>query len=302
VDYAFKKVFATKENSVALIGLLNAILNTPNQIVSVRLENPFNNKDFLEDKLTVLDIRATDENNFIYNVEMQISLSKSLPRRMVFYSAELFARQLKEGDKYDILKPVFTIAIVDGKLIKGNKIHHNFRFIDKESGIELEDTIQIHMIELGKYTKLSKEKLKSASKLIMWIHWFLFAAKMTRQELLETFPEEDIQIASKALIAIATKKEDKKMYDMQLRSRRDYASDISEAKNEGIVEGEQKGKMVGIMEGEKKGKIEGKIEERVQNIHKIQKSFGLPLTPKSKIVAMSEEQFTVFFSQLIEKN
>ena len=56
VDFAFKKVFGSPENSVALIGLLNAILNLPRPIVSVRILNPFSYQEFAQAKLVVLDI------------------------------------------------------------------------------------------------------------------------------------------------------------------------------------------------------------------------------------------------------
>ena len=40
-DFAFKKTFGTPENRVALISLLNAILEPKSPIVDVTLENPF---------------------------------------------------------------------------------------------------------------------------------------------------------------------------------------------------------------------------------------------------------------------
>ena len=55
-DFAFKKTFGTPENRVALISLLNAILEPKSPIVNVTLENPFNPQDFKEDKLSILDI------------------------------------------------------------------------------------------------------------------------------------------------------------------------------------------------------------------------------------------------------
>ena len=72
VDFAFKKTFGTPENRACLISLLNAVLRPKEPIVDVTLENPFNPKDFQEDKLSQLDVKAVDRTGAIYNVEVQL--------------------------------------------------------------------------------------------------------------------------------------------------------------------------------------------------------------------------------------
>ena len=41
-DFAFRKTFATQQNRLALMGLLNAILNLAHPIVEVEILDPFN--------------------------------------------------------------------------------------------------------------------------------------------------------------------------------------------------------------------------------------------------------------------
>ena len=62
VDYAFKHVFGREENTPLLIHLLHAVLQPPSQqqITALELLNPFNDKDALDDKLSILDIKARD--------------------------------------------------------------------------------------------------------------------------------------------------------------------------------------------------------------------------------------------------
>ncbi len=59
VDFVFKKVFGSPENVSVLIRLLNAILKLPQPIVHVEILNPFSYQEFADDKLIVLDIRAS---------------------------------------------------------------------------------------------------------------------------------------------------------------------------------------------------------------------------------------------------
>jgi predicted transposase/invertase (TIGR01784 family) len=49
------------------------------------IENPFNLQDFQDDKLSILDIRATDQRGAIYDIEMQLSSHSGLVKRIVCY-------------------------------------------------------------------------------------------------------------------------------------------------------------------------------------------------------------------------
>lgn len=83
VDFAFKKIFGSPENAVALIGLLNAILDLKKPIVAVEVLNPFSYQEFSESKLIVLDVRCRDDSGRCLNVEMQVSVYAGLIERLL---------------------------------------------------------------------------------------------------------------------------------------------------------------------------------------------------------------------------
>jgi len=60
VDYAFKRLFGSERTKDLLIHLLNAILKPSpgEQVVDVILLNPFSDKEVLDDKLSILDVKA----------------------------------------------------------------------------------------------------------------------------------------------------------------------------------------------------------------------------------------------------
>ncbi len=74
VDFAFKKMFGDPNNRLALISLLNAILELPSPIADVTIENPFNYQDYLDDKLSILDIKATDASGSVFNIDWKTRL------------------------------------------------------------------------------------------------------------------------------------------------------------------------------------------------------------------------------------
>src|SRR5271170_8015657 len=73
VDIAFKKIFGVEENKDLLISLINSIVSKEDQVVEVTLLNPYNPKNFRQDKLSILDIKAENESGKRYNIEIQIS-------------------------------------------------------------------------------------------------------------------------------------------------------------------------------------------------------------------------------------
>ena len=70
VDCVFKALLGADENKALLIHFLNAVLTpTPGeQIVEVTLLNPYNEKEFTTDKLTIVDVMAEDQNGHVYQV------------------------------------------------------------------------------------------------------------------------------------------------------------------------------------------------------------------------------------------
>jgi predicted transposase/invertase (TIGR01784 family) len=62
IDCVFKALLGAEENLPLLVHFLNAVLGAdlPQPIVQVEILNPFNEREFLDDKLSVVDIKARD--------------------------------------------------------------------------------------------------------------------------------------------------------------------------------------------------------------------------------------------------
>ena len=65
IDCVFKALLGSDENRNLLIHFLNAFLaqelNEP--LVSVEILNPYNDKEFLSDKLSIVDVKAKDNHD-----------------------------------------------------------------------------------------------------------------------------------------------------------------------------------------------------------------------------------------------
>jgi hypothetical protein len=61
---------------------------------------PFNPKETLDDKLSILDIKARDQSGRQFNVEMQMLTYRYYEKRILYYGCKLHQQQLHEGDDY----------------------------------------------------------------------------------------------------------------------------------------------------------------------------------------------------------
>jgi predicted transposase/invertase (TIGR01784 family) len=190
IDYAFKKVLGQQSNAVCLISLLNAILELPNPIVEVEILNPFNDKEFEEDKLSCVDVRARDAHGRIFVIEIQLLVRGSYAARAVFYACEAHAGQLADGDDYSQLRATYCIAILLENIWKTNsQLHHRFQLLDQSSGQVLADTIEIHTVELGKYDNSGGTSVSQLSPLLKWVYWLNNAENHSMEELKQLLPE-----------------------------------------------------------------------------------------------------------------
>jgi predicted transposase/invertase (TIGR01784 family) len=184
VDIAFKKIFGVEENKDLLISLINSIVSAEDQVLDVTLMNPYNPKNFKNDKLSIMDIKAQGLDGKRFNIEIQISDEADYDKRALYYWAKLYTEQLKVADDYSSLSKAIGIHILNFTSIPFVKKYHNvFHIKEKESGITYFKDLELHTIELKKFTDNSNETLadivaKVKNALDVWL------AFLTRNDLL----------------------------------------------------------------------------------------------------------------------
>jgi predicted transposase/invertase (TIGR01784 family) len=160
VDYAFKKLLGSEANLDLLTDLLHAVLRPPpeRRIVALELLNPFNEKDAVEDKLSVLDVKARDASGRLFNVEMQMAVPGHFPQRLLYYWSRLYTQQLQEAGDYPNLRQTVSIAFLNGVVFRDHPgLHHRFRLLDGDTGLVLSDHLEIHLVELPKFALRPEE-------------------------------------------------------------------------------------------------------------------------------------------------
>src|SRR5208283_4937151 len=115
VDYAFKHVFGREATRPILIDVLESVLNPVpgHHILDIELLNPFNPKEALDDKLSILDIKARDQTGRQFNIEMQMLAFPYYEKRILYYACKLHQQQLHEGEDYVELEPTISISFLN---------------------------------------------------------------------------------------------------------------------------------------------------------------------------------------------
>jgi predicted transposase/invertase (TIGR01784 family) len=286
VDFAFKKIFGKPGNEICLISLLNAILDLPVQITSVEFLNPFSFQEFLEDKLICVDVKATDQNQRVFVVEVQMVVPASFGKRAVYYACRSYQDQLSIGCGYADLKATYSVCILMRDLWKDSgaqntQIHHRFRLVDEFSGRTIPDTIEIHTVELSKYNG-SVETVQHASPLEQWCYWIKNSNDHTLDELRSLLPDLAFLRATNELKAIQEIAEERTMYDTREKAIRDHDSNLIDARREGKLEGE----------------IQGEIKGEIRLIRTLEELLGTPPADESRLQCMQLAELQSLTSQL----
>ena len=104
VDFVFKRIFGNEKHPNILISFLNSVFGysetDKKRIVKVKIENPNIEKEDLEDKYSILDIKATANDNTLLNIEIQVRNPLNMIERTLYYCCKLISNQLVEGENY----------------------------------------------------------------------------------------------------------------------------------------------------------------------------------------------------------
>jgi len=251
VDFAAKRLLGSPEHSRITLHFLNSVLGFHDPIVDVTILNPINLKDFDVDKLSILDIKATDGIGRRYNIEVQTTRPLGLPERLTYYATKQLTEQLGEGDQYADLNPSISICLLDAIMFRyESELQHAFT-LRTTGGLSLTDCLQIHVFELPKYA-IPSDNEPVTDPVEQWLYFFRQAAACTSQELARRLPDPVFNEAAGVLEMIAKNPEDRQHYEDRLKAERDEWARTEQAKLEGKLE------------GKREGKLQGKLEERLR--------------------------------------
>ena len=242
VDFVFKLLFGDAKRTERLESLLSSILKLPKEeFENITIINPELQKEFINDKYGILDIRASLKDGKQINIEIQVLPFPLMPERTLYYWAKLYTQQMKAGDNYKELKKCITINILDYDFPLATKVHSMYSLREEKTGERLTDKEEIHFLDLEKLRKGMGIDGLDAS-LLKWLRFLASSSKGELEMLARN--NKEIKTAYEYLQEISAN--DKKR--MEYEAREKWLMDQRTREVLAREEGMEKGRAEGLLE------------------------------------------------------
>ena len=248
-DYGFKKLFGEEPNKDLLLDFLNELLKEEQGHITnlTYLKNEHIGATDL-DRKAIFDLYCENEKGEKFIVELQKTKQKYFKDRALYYSTFPIREQAKRGDWIYELKAVYTIAILDfifdDDVDDPEKYRYDVKLTDIETKKVFYNKLTFIYLEMPKFNKSIDELETRFDK------WLFVLRNLNRLERIPDKLREKIfdKLFEVAEIARFTP-EQERYYEDSLKYYRDLQSSFTTKYEEGIKEGEKKGKIEGIKEG-----------------------------------------------------
>ncbi|MFN0080657.1 MAG: Rpn family recombination-promoting nuclease/putative transposase [Prosthecobacter sp.] len=170
-DWAFKRIFGSRESGPVLVGFLNDLLHQGEQVIqSVKILDPYLPSQVKNLKNTVVDVRATLAGGREVLIEMQMFPVAGFCERVLYNGAKCLSSQLGRGSDYTRIRPVTVITVADCVLLpETNAWLSHYALQEKKTGAGWPTSgMEIIFIELP---KADLSKLSASHPLHDWLEF-----------------------------------------------------------------------------------------------------------------------------------
>ena len=280
-DVVFKKIFG--EHPHLLKSFLNAVLplKDDGQIVELTYLSNEQAPKIPALKRTIADVRCTDQQGRVFIVEMQIEWTDSFKQRLLFEAGQALVKQLKNGEQYHLLQPVYGLGLIAATFDPTEQWYHHYQLVNLDKHPrEIIEHLQLIFIELPKFP------IQSTSEKRLRLLWLRFMREINRTttyvpEELSTVPEikEALRLAEEAAYSNA----ELDAYEWYLDAVRTEKTLIVASYEEGLVEGKAEGRVEGLQEGEQKGE-----QKKARAVALNMRAAGIEMTMIMQCTGLSE--------------
>ena len=178
-DYFVRYLLGSIGNEDILENIVNCVLRDSGfeEVYNLEIINPHNLPENINLKESVLDVKAITKDNKKIIIEIQLSGNIDFVKRIYYYISKNIVSELNENESYDIISQVISINFVNFNMDFNDegKAHRCFKLIDTQNHNVSLDIIQMHIIEIPRFTKILNnsniDDIKK-NKILSWIEFF----------------------------------------------------------------------------------------------------------------------------------
>lgn len=239
-DFGFKKLFGSEPNKALLIDFLNQILPEHHQIQDLTYSNTEQPGADDLDRKAIFDLYCLGETGERFIVEIQKAKQNFFKDRSIYYSSFPIQEQAKKGNWDYRLDPVYTVGILDFIFDDHKETFDLLHVVElKNQRCEVfYDKLKFIYIELPKFVKTENELSSHFDK---WLYVFRHLANLNNRP--KALQEKVFSKLFEAAEIAKFTPEEKEAYEESLKYYRDLKNVVDTSKEEGIKEGEIKGRI-----------------------------------------------------------
>lgn len=288
----FKKIFG--EHKDLLISLINALLplKDDEQVEEVEYLTPELVPDVFLGKHSIVDVRCKDVKGRLFLVEMQMLWTSAFQQRVLFNASKAFVRQLDKRCKFELLKPVYSLNLVNEVFMKEypDEFIHNFNIVHDLHNDKVIEGLHFTFIELPKFQPHSVNEKKMT---VLWLKFLTEINENTTQVPQELLDNPETNKALETVEESALTKAERLAYDdfwNKLGAERLLFIDSNKiSREEGRAEGRAEGIEVGIAKGKANEKIATAKRLIAMGLSPEQTAQGSEL-PLEEVLALMQEE------------
>ena len=266
IDVVFQMLFGEVGSEKITQDFLSAILKEKIETISLD-QNIVLRRELPKGKMGIIDVLAKINNNEFCNVEMQMADKKNMIKRMLYYWARQYAKEIGKKEEYKELKRTIVVLIANFEFDKLRElgVHSRWKIIEEERRkIVLTEDLEFNIIEVP---KMYKEKQARDEKLIEWLKF------------LENPESKEVQgyMKKNENMKEAREKLDKMSKDEKVRR-------MAELRQKALMD-EREAEYTGYSNGLKDG-----IKQGYREIAKIMKGKGKDINEIIELTGLSKEE------------
>ena len=232
----------TEESKQALIALLNTVIEDKpgSSDALIKDINIFNPADCFKSEncnLFEFDIRLETDTGTLIDVEMEKQPDKHFTNRCLMNM--MYLSKLNNG-----INKMTTVSFVGGSLFgEADPYHEVFGFRDENTNMEMTDKVNFHLIEIDKVDQ--NRNVSDMTPLERVSLYFRYANDPDREALLELLidsGDKAIILAENIFRRLTADDMEYEMLVAREKFEHQYNTDLSEARNEGLRQGEASGR------------------------------------------------------------
>lgn len=230
-DTVFKYIFGRPETKDVLLGLINSVVcpgDNDEKICDIQLVDRELNPVQKDGKLCRVDLHGVTSTGIHIDIEVQNVFEPYMDSRALYYWADIYVRQLGEGDEYQKLRPTYLINILNFNFFRNfPKYISECQIVFKDTGEQLNGDLRLFFLELPKWVA---QKRKAQSSLERWLAFLSHGNPAEIEEYAMLDP--DIRKAIEAEKQFIADPEQMSKYRQYKKALKDWNSSMEQAKYE----------------------------------------------------------------------